>query len=335
MNRQNTVRSKWLPAAVMLLTLLAGTAGAATFDLCTGTVNLVMPDGASVPAWGFGTMAGGVCTGVKVPGPELTVAWNDPVLAINLTNNLAEPVSLHITGQQLSNNTGPAAVGGRVMSFSHETAPGGTASYQWNNFKPGTYLLSSGTNPAKQVQMGLFLAVKKDTALNLAYEFVPYNSQVTMVFHEVDPEIQAAIAAGDYGTPTSTFPSSIHRQPRYFLINGKAFPQIPDPLVQTNLNQRLLIRFLNAGLETHVPSILGAYLTTVAEDGIKYKYPKEEYGFEMAAGKTVDAIFVATAPGPVPSRKYPIYDARLRLSNKGTYAGATPGGGMLAYVRVR
>jgi hypothetical protein len=181
--------------------------------------------------------------------------------------------------------------------------------------------------------MGLFLAVKKDTALNLAYDFVPYASQLTMVFHEVDPEIQAAIAAGDYGNPGSAFPSSIHRQPRYFLINGNAFPLIANPLTQIARGQRLLIRFLNAGLETHAPNLLGAYMTTVAEDGIKLRYPREEYGFEMPSGKTVDAVFVPTAAGPVES-KYPIFDARLRLSNQGTYTGATPGGGMLAYVRV-
>ena len=49
----------------------------------------------------------------------------------------------------------------------------GVGSYTWTNFKAGTYLLQSGTNPAKQVQMGLYAAVKKDHAPGEAYPANP------------------------------------------------------------------------------------------------------------------------------------------------------------------
>ena len=98
-------------------------------------------------------------------------------------------------------------------------------------------------------------------------------------------------------------------------INGKMI------LIQ---GDRLLIRFLNAGLDTHVPQLLGLYMTLWAEDGNRYRYSKEAYGFELATGKTVDAIVVSPMSPPW---EYPLYDARLNLNND----GASPGG-MLSYV---
>ncbi len=48
-----------------------------------------------------------------------------------------------------------------------------------------------------------------------------------MVYSEVDPVIHAAIAAGTYGynpaPPAGWITNSLHREPKYFLINGKVF----------------------------------------------------------------------------------------------------------------
>ena len=95
-------------------------------------------------------------------GTNLSVPPGESTLTINLTNNLSVPVSMVIPGLMTAMN--PTFVGGRVMSFTTETAPGATATYTWNNVNPGTYLYLSGTNPAVQVQMGLYGAVKKDYA---------------------------------------------------------------------------------------------------------------------------------------------------------------------------
>ena len=75
----------------------------------------------------------------SVPGPVLKVPAGETVLRIHLDNNLAEPISLNIIGQTLTNNggpvfseigdatvypTGPRPAGNftaRVRSFTHET----------------------------------------------------------------------------------------------------------------------------------------------------------------------------------------------------------------------
>ena len=329
-------------AILLLLGFGGASASAAVYDLCVDEGAITMPDNASVPVWGFGEADGlGNCV-ISVPGPELTVPAGDSTLQINLTNNLGEPVSLHILGQTLSNNGGPVfttpttgydANLSRVMSFSHEAeANGGSATYIWNNFRPGTYLLQSGTNPAKQVQMGLYTVVKKDQAAGSAYAGQPYDIEATVVFHDIDPEIHQAIVDGRYGAnPTSAtgpyISSSVYREPRYFLINGAAYPNTDtNPVLPSvGAGQRVLLRFVNAGLMTHVPQIPSHYLTLIAEDGNPYAYPRQSYGFELAPAKTMDVIFESAVEGA-----FAVYDGRLKLTN----AGAADMGGMLAFLTV-
>jgi len=335
-----------------LLTIMAGQAVAAEYWLQVGAANKTMADGSRVPVWGFGldpdknlTTADGA---ISVPGPTLRVAPDDNVLIIHLKNNLSEPVSLNILGQRLTNNSGPVWTNfpadtetwigarpagnytARVRSFTHETQPGQVGEYRWESFRPGTYLLQSGTNPAKQVQMGMFLAVIKDTAQGFAYADVPYNFELIVIFHEIDPTIQNAIAAGTYGAvPNATIGSSVLYEPKYFLMNGMSYPDKgllsingTEPLFQ---GERLLIRFLNAGLETHVPQLLGLYMTLWSEDGNRLQYPRQEYGFELATGKTADVIVVSPKNPPW---HYPLYDGKLNLTNNGAYPG-----GMFSYIR--
>ncbi|MCF8120656.1 MAG: hypothetical protein K9L83_10645 [Deltaproteobacteria bacterium] len=338
---------------VCLLVILGGRAFAAEYWVWVDASRMNMVDGQSVPVWGFGLdQDKDFLTiddyAVRVPGPTLRVGPDDDALIIHLRNNLNEPVSLNILGQQLSNNGGPVWTNfpedtqtwsgnrpefnytARVRSFAHETPPGGTGVYRWGAFRTGTFLLQSGTNPAKQVQMGMYLPVVKDATPESAYADVPYDAEVVVVFHEIDPDIHQAVFAGTYGAvPGATITSSVAREPKYFLMNGLSYPSgglFPiNGKMSLYENDRLLIRFLNAGLETHVPQILGSYMTLWAEDGNRYRYSKEAYGFELPAGKTVDAILVS--PGNPPWTRS-LYDARLNLNN----AGASPGG-MLSEIR--
>lgn len=306
----------------LIVFMMTATSHAAQFNLTAGAVSVTMPDGVSITMWGFG-LDGQTPT---VPGPLLTVPPGDTTLTINLTNSLPEPVSIVIPGQPMvlaPVKFSDASGRSRVRSFTTETAPGATQVYSWTGLKPGTYLYQSGTHPAVQVQMGLYGGLKKDFAVGQAYDGVAYDNEVVLLYSEIDTALHAAVADGTYGT--SAYPSTIDYAPGYFLINGRPYPDAA-PILDHNIgiDEWVLIRFLNAGLMSHVPTIRGPYMKVVSEDGNLYPYPKTQYSVLLAAGKTADALLPLTAEDV-----YPIYDRRLYLTN----ADGSPGG-MLVYLAV-
>ena len=287
----------------------------------------------------------------------LTVPAADAGLTVHLRNDLSEPTSIVIPGQTAAMTPvwfEPASPGttyagsrpagnttARVRSFTHETAPGATADYTWGSIKPGTYLYHSGTHPQVQVQMGLYGAVTKNFAdaggtPAEAYDGDSYDAELTLLFSEIDPAQHAAIAAGTFGTagapatpcmdnnnPSAPrfipMTSALCYKPKYYLINGKPF-QASDPALATlPVGQDTLLRLLNAGLKSYVPTVQGTHMKMIAEDGNRYRYrdagvdyPRDQYQYStlLASLKTTDAIITPTTlDGTV------IYDRRLHLVN--------------------
>jgi len=303
-----------LVLTLLAVLLMSTPSFAAVYELRADTTTVSMPDGVPITVWGFADDTAG--TGeITVPGPMLEVPPGDTTLTINLTNNLTVPVSIVIPGQPSQLN--PVYIDGRVVSFTDEAAAGGgTLSFTWNNMKPGTYIYHSGSNPALQVHMGLYGGVKVVPAVGSAYTDVLYDAEVVMFYSEIDPGLHDPV-------PLPAQP--LRYDPAYFLINGAPFAAgTTGPLALLNTNQRVLIRFLNAGLKSHVPTLQGGYWTAIAEDGNIYPYPKEQYTAFLPAMKTMDVIWT---PGSADT--YAIYDKTHHLTNAGS-----SGGGMLAYLQV-
>jgi FtsP/CotA-like multicopper oxidase with cupredoxin domain len=270
-------------------------------------------------------------------------------LILNLTNALPEPTSLVINGQQATEAGAMAptwtdgtigARGGdpnrRVRSFTHEvaaplisgaTTTTSTATYEWDNLKPGTYLITSGSHIAIQVPMGLYAALKVDVvAGSQAYPDATtsnYGKDTVLLFSEVDPDLNAAVAAGSYGTPSYPTAISVGYQPKYFLINGASYPGITPPVIATPGGTALL-RLLNAGLRSRVPTLKGGYVNLIAEDGNPLSYQKNLYSLELPPGKVLDAIIK-----PASLAGYSLYDRALGLTN-----GGVAFGGMLTSLNV-
>lgn len=333
-NLQRRLRESALVVAAVLL--LAAPSFAATFNLRAAQDNVTMPDGAVIPVWGFACESAtppASCPNpgvVTVPGPALNVPSGDTSLTINLSNELPDNVSIVIAGQKT--DMAPVKFADpqgrqRARSFTAETAPGDTGVYTWTGLKPGTFLYQSGTHPAVQVQMGLYGALKvHPAAAGQAYDdpSTAYNAEATLLYSEIDPGLHQAVDNGCYGTPPCPT-STMDYMPEYFLINGQPFDGAPGALLTASAGDNVLIRFLNAGLRSHVPTLLGAYLKLIAEDGNLYPYPKAQYSALLAAGKTIDALFK-----PDCADTFKLYDHTLHLTT-----GALPGGGgMLAYLDV-
>jgi FtsP/CotA-like multicopper oxidase with cupredoxin domain len=326
---------EFLLASVILLSL-AGTSSAAEFWLSARAFTKTMPDATAVRMWGFvetdSTFTPLPGEQPTVPGPILFVPPGDNTLIIHLKNDLTgepftEPISIVIPGQiaamapvKFLDSAGRQ----RVMSFTQETPVGGTNTYTWNNFKPGTYLYHSGSHPALQVQMGLYGPAIKDSATKQAYPGMNYFREVILFFSEIDPVVHGHVANGTYGTPPPAgITSTIDFHPKYFLINGNPFSVGLPPIPAGTPGLRTLVRFLNAGLRDYAPVLQGLYINIVAEDGNLLPFQKNQYSLFLPAGKTMDALLTPTAVGD-----FPVYDRRLNLTN-----GATSSGGMLTYLQ--
>ncbi len=231
-----------------------------------------------------------------------------------------------------------------MQSFATEVAPGATAALTWNALRPGTYLIESGTHPSIQGPMGLYGVLVVTNAADpaaatptagTAYPGITYASELPLVLSEIDPVQNAAVAAavatagfdelkvwdgkaGGCGDPAAAsfhtcYPPAVNYDPRYFLINGVSYDQsIPgrSQFATTGLaTGSVLVRFVNAGLRMHVPSIVGAQTQTVsgavpgvsliAEDGnVLPGVPKVQNEVFLAAGKTQDVLINDIGSGP-------------------------------------
>lgn len=320
--------------AVCFLAVGASPAATVMVDLQAGVTTKTLPDSATVTMWGFGLLAGSP----SVPGPQITVTEGD-TLTLNVTNNLSGPVSLAIAGQ-ISSMSPQFFMDGqgrqRVRSFTHETPVSATRSYTWTNLEAGTYMYRSATHPAVQVQMGLYGAIVVQSATaGQAYAGATsvFDNELVVLYSEIDPVLHAAVAGGTYvpfGDPATQTTSTIGYDPKYFLINGEAYSAGTPVLSAGAASERLLVRFINAGLKTHVPMLLGVRMSLLAEGGNEYAYPRDQYTLTLAAGQTRDAI-ITIPSGAVAGTRYPVLDRMMSLTNNGS---ATPGG-MLRFLEVQ
>lgn len=314
MNRTTCIRNAKrlaLGLAVIALAAAPSFAQTTTIDLCASDGSVTMPDGAVVPIWGYADITGGgACVPglATLPGPVLEAADGD-LLTINLSNALSVPVSVFIPGlakdvldplapQKTTDPRGRE----RLTSLDDTVPAGGTAGYSWSA-REGTFLYHSGTDLRTQVPMGMYGAL---VVTGGGYPTVDQDE--VLVYSEIDPALNAN-PAGFGGARVSSW------IPRYFLINGAAYAAA-NPPIAISTSTDVLLRFVNAGLETFVPTLGGGlYMDVIAEDGNLYPYPLTQYGIELVAGKTMDAVVNAGADGT-----YAIYDRSLHLANGGQIA---------------
>lgn len=288
-------------------------------SLTTADGYIGLPDGNTVYMWGYAT-----ASGFQHPGPTLCFTEGQ-VVTITLTNGVVpEAVSIIFPGQTgVEANTGsgfapsePQFSGPTLVSLAPAaSAGGGVVTYRFTASQPGTYIYESGTNPQKQVQMGLFGAIVVRPLMGSGDDHI-YNWSAThfsaghdymMLLSEIDPELHWAVEIG--------LPYDITRyHPRYWLINGRSFPDTIAPNnaewlptqpygsllhIQPSGAQGLpsAVRFLNVGMLNHPMHPHGDHIQIVGRDGQPLLGPANEdfsyaeYGPVIGAGQTKDSIY--------------------------------------------
>jgi len=193
---------------------------------------------------------------------------------------------------------------------------------------------------------------------NTALVNVGYDADAVVLMSEIDAMQNAAVDSaaavacgaalappGSVGACTgllneASYPPAVNYAPTYFLVNGQAFSNTNlsgNAIVMTDAAStgNVLVRLVNAGLRTHVPSVVGQSLSLIAEDGnVAPGSPKVQSEVLMPAGKTVDALLTpassltaAIVAGTYTNAAFPMFDREL-----GTSTGNTPNGGIHGFL---
>ena len=244
----------------------------------------------------------------------------------------------------------PPVQGTRVRSFGTEVAAGGVQSLTWLNLKPGTYLYETGTMPSLETPMGLYGVLIVNSAAGQAYPGVNFDADAALLFSEVDVAQNKAVDAAASATPTADvnkrfndpsctatapcYPAAVNYAPTYFLINGVSFDAAAPQnsayqIAGARSSGNVLVRMLNAGSRTHVPSVAGLTMALVAEDGnLAPGNPKLQNEALLTAGKTYDALVkppAGTAATSYAPNTYTVFDRALSLSSDNNPVGGMQG----------
>jgi len=314
----------WLqPAAALAATTASNTVGIActsdagtnpTFTLNAREGYIQLPDGTTMYMWSYANGGGAF----QHPGPVLCVNAGDTVTVI-LTNSLPEPVSIMFPGQDnvLANGAPaqPQGTGTALASLTNAAPPNGSVTYSFVASNAGSYIYESGTMPHKQVRMGLFGALVVRPAMGADYAYNRADSQYTpteefmVLLSEVDPYQHWSTEVG-WGYDLTWY------QPRYWLINGRGFPDsiadnfapyLPDqpygalariyPYDATNHPLPGAIRYLNVGTEEFPYHPHGNNGLVIGLDGsalagaLGQDLSMEKFAINLGPGQSWDVLF--------------------------------------------
>jgi FtsP/CotA-like multicopper oxidase with cupredoxin domain len=298
--------------------------------LTTQTGYITTSDANTLFSWGF-SLDG---QSFQYPGPTLCVNEGDTV-TVTLNNSFAEDVSIMFPGQDNVLANGLTAqpqfdATGKLVSMTN-AAPknGGSVTYTFTANRPGTFVYESGTEPRKQVRLGLFGALVVRPALGADHlnnradsKFTtPANSSLgttndpedyMVLLSELDPYLNQAAENGS----TAGFDFTSYH-PRYWMINGRGFPDsIADndaPFLPGQPYGALArtqpktngpthpfpgaIRYLNVGTEDFPFHPHGNNGLVVARDGNPLEnstgadLSMEKFVVEVGPGQTYDVLF--------------------------------------------
>ena len=257
-----------------------------TFNLYAYPFNMNLPEGTSLYMWGFGDQDGGTSAThsegagynyPQYPAPTLIVTEGDTV-TINLANfGVPQPVSIVVTGHDVT------ATGGAAGLVTQSVAFGDSAIYEFTASEPGTYLYHSldGANPGMHVEMGLVgvLIVRPLDGSRTAYgagSETDYEQEFLYLLTDVDPDVHLQMEKGHYEHFTNA-----DRHAKIWFVNGRVFPDLFQgnystslfphqpyrSLAQAHPGEKVLVRNINAGHDSHPFHYHGENLRFVGRDG--------------------------------------------------------------------
>jgi hypothetical protein len=312
--------------------------------------SLSLPD-KSIPFWGFGDVFLGK---PQNPGPLIQATVGDQLiiwLMRNFITSIGEPLSIIFPGQEnvmvrkipwgpfIYEPVQPQYRSGKMISLTNylDEKQDIIVEYSFTATKPGIYLYESGTNPEKQVQMGLYgVIVVRPQGFNIpghpnymtaygAGTNSGYDVEKILVLSEIDSIMHNDVLPNVYY-------DMLKFKPDYWVINGRSYPdtirgdnissQPYGSQINCRVGQRVLLRIINAGFQNHTFYLGGFAGRIVAEDSFPLKTRSldatcERTGVTLGSGQRIDIILTPTTPG-----EYCLYDREYHhLVNNDQFPG--------------
>jgi len=319
-NRNNATGLSVMLATLLLMGLadlalarIDGVAGS-SFNLTAKADHMSTADGGSLLLWGYAL--GNPGGRPQYPGPTLIIPQGAAV-SLTLTNNLPVNTSLVFPGMEgVTVSVGACANQGPLAC---EALPGGSVTYTFTASQPGTYHYHSGTNPELQVHMGLAgaIIVRPFMGAKFAYNHAStaFDREYLFFLTETDPRIHQAMEFQGVAAAAALLPQ-FHAN--YWFMNGRTAmdtmagagaPHLPtqpyDSLVLMQPGERVLLRVISAGRDSHPFHTHGNHARVVATDGrllesapgLGPDLATDVFTTNAIPGQTVDAIFEWTGKG--------------------------------------
>jgi hypothetical protein len=272
-------------------------------DVYATATSVTLPGVATpVPTWRFTDDLGQALQ-------PLVVNQNEQV-RVRLHNNLTPAVSLAFPQVQ---NVAHGAGNVRGSDKTGATT-GNVQEYVFTASRPGTFIYEAGPTPTgkQQVAMGLAGAlVVLPTTPGQAYPgaTTAYDTEDTLVLSEIDP------ALNNLADPTTFNLRNYH--PEFVLVNGQPVAH-PVPVTQ---NQRVLVRYVNAGLENHWAGLLGLQQAKIGANAeplanLLTSTDQEQSGVVAAlpAGGTAETLVQVPNDAAKAGFRYPLFDEGRNLA---------------------
>ncbi|MEA3106066.1 MAG: hypothetical protein QOI88_671, partial [Gammaproteobacteria bacterium] len=270
-----------------------------------------------------------------------------------------------------ANSFGAATPKGTTQSYTWSSLKAGTYLYETGT-RPsiqapmGLYGVLIVTNastttgtPATALTAGT--AFLSGAVNGVAVPALSYDSDAAMLISEVDAAqntaVDAAVLTAGFSettkwTPTCApgcYPPAVNYAPTYLMLNGQPFDRnnpganaaqplalgVPSGTLYSTGS--IMLRVVNAGLRTHVPSLVGLTMQQIAEDGNRAPgTPQTVTELLMTAGKTRDVLIQpannasgTTAATAYTAAAYGFFDRALGLSSN-----ASPNSGSQGYLAI-
>ncbi|QLG12987.1 multicopper oxidase domain-containing protein (plasmid) [Deinococcus sp. D7000] len=241
--------------------LSQATRGVHAFTLEVHRIETEIAPGVRVQQWAFGFPG----QPASVPGPELRVKVGE-LVRITLHNTHNQPHTLHLHGI-----TSLAQEMDGVPHLSHAVLPGQSFTYEFVATEAGTFAYHCHVQTNVHLDMGMYGAlIVEDPDVKPVW-----TAEHTLILDEWDSHHD---------------PEQRPYTPHYdeFLVNGKAFPLIPE--LDIPAGQTQLVRFVNLGAQPHSLHLHGTSFLVMAKDGHDLPAPYVADTLPILPGERYDVL---------------------------------------------